>query len=318
MCAKAPKKKAGKEAPAPLSSPAPLAAPAPRAAPRRGLGRGLEALLAPAGLGGAGQGAAAPTPDSHLQTLPLARIRPADYQPRQHFDAQSLQELASSIREKGVLQPMLVRPKGDAFEIVAGERRYRASKLAGLTEVPVIIRDLADREALEIAIVENLQRADLSPLEEARAYQALIDQGHTQESVAQVVGKGRSTVTNTLRLLGLPAPALRALEEGRITAGHARAVLSLPEDRRGAALERMLLRDLSVREAEALAKALLAEGMRPRAGRTGTRPWREAETRLSSALGTPVRIQGQERGTVALSYRSPEELQRLLERLQGE
>lgn len=311
MCAKAPKKAAAKKGAKEAS-----AVPTPRAStPRRGLGRGLEALLAPVGLGPA---ANAKAPDSHLQTLPLARIRPADYQPRQHFDPQALQELAGSIREKGVLQPMLVRPKGDAFEIVAGERRYRASKLAGLSEVPVIIRDLADREALEIAIIENLQRADLSPLEEARAYQALIDQGHTQESVAQVVGKGRSTVSNTLRLLGLPSAALRALEEGRITAGHARAILSLPELRRGAALERILARDLSVREAEALAKELLADGpgARPRAG--SARPWREAETRLSSALGTPVRIQGQERGTVALSYRSPEELQRLLERLQGE
>lgn len=318
-------KSSAKASPAKASAKQPAAAPP---APRRGLGRGLEALLAPAVAPraqsqppGEADPVSAPvsgasSASNGLQTLPLARIHPADYQPRQHFDPQALSELAHSIGEKGVLQPLLVRPRGDGFEIVAGERRYRASKLAGLREVPVVIRDLADREALEIAIIENLQRADLSPLEEARAYQALMEQGHTQESIAQVLGKGRSTITNTLRLLGLSGDAQKALEDGRITAGHARALLSLPEEARSRALQKICSADLSVREAEALAKELLAERREPKPSKR-SRPWGVLERRLSDVVGTSVRIQGDERGKIELSYRSPEERERLLELLRG-
>lgn len=271
------------------------------------LGRGLDALLskpqpAPDASGGGG-----------VQTVPVTRIVQAAYQPRQVFEPGALAELAGSIREKGVLQPLLLRPRGENFEIVAGERRWRASQLAGLTEVPAIIRDLGDREALEIAIIENLQREDLGPLEEARAYQTLLEQGLNQEGVARAVGKGRSTVSNALRLLTLPDPALRALEEGEISAGHARAVLAQPEGDRRWALDQIRTRRLSVREAEALKREVRAATVPipvnpPRAHR-------QVELALSRRTGTRVRITGEDRGRVELSFASREELDRLLELL---
>lgn len=268
------------------------------------LGRGLDALLSrPA--------SAAPL---SAQSLKIEQIVQAAYQPRQVFVPESLAELAQSIRDKGVLQPLLVRPRGEHFEIVAGERRWRAAQLAGLSEVPVIIRDLADRDALEIAIVENLQREDLGPLEEARAYQTLLDQGHNQEGVAKAVGKGRSTVANALRLLSLPPEALAALENGEISAGHARAVLALPEMDRAWALSEILTRHLNVRGAEALKRE-----ERSRAGESAPikvnppRPWRQVELALSRRTGTKVKITGDDKGRLELSYSSREELDRILD-----
>ena len=265
---------------------------------RSSLGRGLDALLAKPATGG-------------VQSLKLERIVRAGYQPRQVFEPESLAELAQSIRDKGVLQPLLVRPKDDHFEIVAGERRWRAAQLAGLSEVPVVIRDLGDREALEIAIVENLQREDLGPLEEARAYQALLDQGLNQEGVAQAVGKGRSTVTNALRLLSLPEAAQQALDAQEISAGHARAILAQPEGDRLWALEQIRSRHLTVREAEALRREQGAPA-RPDKPATPARPWRQLELDLSRSVGTRVRISGQEKGKIELVFGSQEELDRLL------
>lgn len=268
------------------------------------LGRGLDALLsrpateAPAGV--------------TVQPVRVDRIVQAAYQPRQMFEPEALAELAQSIREKGVLQPLLVRPRGENFEIVAGERRWRASQLAGLTEVPALIRDLGDREALEIAIIENLQREDLGPLEEARAYQALLDQGLNQEGVAQAVGKGRSTISNALRLLTLPGEALRALEAGEISAGHARAVLAQPEADRAWALTEIRSRRLSVREAEALRREVRAAA--PIAVQP-PRAYRQVELALSRRTGTRVRITGEDRGRVELNYASREELDRILDLL---
>ncbi len=265
---------------------------------RSSLGRGLDALLAkPTSVG--------------VQSLKLDRIVRAGYQPRQVFEPEALAELAQSIRDKGVLQPLLVRPKEDHFEIVAGERRWRAAQLAGLAEVPVVIRDLGDREALEIAIVENLQREDLGPLEEARAYQALLDQGLNQEGVAQAVGKGRSTITNALRLLSLPDAAQQALDAQEISAGHARAILAQPERDRLWALEQIRTRHLTVREAEALSREQGApvKAVKPA---TPARPWRQLELDLSRAVGTRVRISGQEKGKIELVFGSQEELDRLL------
>ncbi|WP_102126094.1 ParB/RepB/Spo0J family partition protein [Deinococcus planocerae] len=270
-----------------------------------GLGRGLDALL---GKPQPAAGEAGPA----VQNVRVEKIVQAAYQPRQVFGPEALAELAGSIREKGVLQPLLVRPRGDGFEIVAGERRWRASQLAGLTEVPVIVRDLGDREALEIAVVENLQREDLGPLEEARAYQALLDQGLNQEGVAQAVGKGRSTISNALRLLSLPEAALRALDAGEITAGHARAVLAQPEADRAWALDQIRTRRLSVREAEALKRE-------PRTSApiqvNPPRPYRQVELDLSRRTGTKVRITGEDRGKVELNYASREELDRILDLL---
>ncbi|GLV48144.1 chromosome partitioning protein ParB [Thermus sp. LT1-2-5] len=258
-----------------------------------GLGKGLEALL-PKSPGGAVR-------------LPLAAIRPNPNQPRRRFTEESLRELAASIREKGLLQPLLVRPKGDGYELVAGERRYRAALLAGLEEVPALVRDLTDQEALELALVENLQREDLSPVEEARGYQALVQMGLTQEEVAKKVGKARPTVANALRLLQLPEEVLAALEEGKITAGHARALLMLePEDRLWG-LKEILEKGLSVRQAEALRERLFRE-------RKKVEPSPLA-LELSRHLGLPVRVVGEKRGKVVIHFRSEEELALLLERL---
>lgn len=272
---------------------------------RGGLGRGLDALLSrPEAAAELGAGRVAVP-----QSLPVERIVQATYQPRTVFEPEALAELAQSIREKGVLQPLLVRPRGENFEIVAGERRWRAAQLAGLREVPVVIRDLGDTEALEIAIVENLQREDLGPLEEARAYQSLLDQGLNQEGVARAVGKGRSTVANALRLLALPAAALRSLESGEISAGHARAILALPEADRSWALTEVLSRQLSVREAEALRRA----PRQPAPVKVNPpRLWRQMELSLSRRTGTRVRIQGEDQGRIELNFASREELERLL------
>ncbi len=247
-----------------------------------------------------------------VHSLKLDRIVQAAYQPRQVFEPEALAELAQSIREKGVLQPLLVRPRGDAFEIVAGERRWRASQLAGLSEIPVIIKDLGDREALEIAIIENLQREDLGPLEEARAYQALMNQGLNQEGVALAVGKGRSTVTNALRLLTLPEAALQALDSGLINAGHARAILAQPSKDRNWALEQITTQMLNVREAEALrhdAKKTTSAKLAP------AQPYRQVELALARSTGTKVKITGEGKGKVELNYASREELDRILQLL---
>src|SRR5271170_8180477 len=206
-------------------------------AKRPALGRGLAALFGETGAGVAGEaGGARP---SGTQILPIEAIRPSPFQPRRHFAEAELDGLAQSILEKGIVQPLLVRPvaapSGETdgaadFELVAGERRWRAAQRVGLHEVPIIIRQLGDAEALQIALVENLQREDLSPLEEAEAYSRLTKEfGHGQAGIAEAVGKSRSHVANTLRLLTLPAPVRRSLEEGALSAGHARALLGAPD-----------------------------------------------------------------------------------------
>lgn len=267
------------------------------------LGRGLDALIpGPQKTGEKASGAA--------RGAPLASIRASSLQPRKDFPEESLEELAASIREKGVLQPILVRPIEGGLEVVAGERRMRAARMAGLREVPVIVRELSDQEALETAIVENLQREDLNPVEEARAYQKLMGFGMTQERIAHTVGRSRSAVANSLRLLQLPQAAVAALESGRLTAGHARAILALPEHRRAWALEKIAAGDLTVREAEQLSQT------KPRAGpRKGAapKPYAEVGAALERHLGTRVKITGEERGKIELYYSSEEELNRLLE-----
>lgn len=265
------------------------------------LGRGLDALLSKKS-----------DSSPNIQQLKIAQITQAAYQPRQVFDPEALAELAQSIREKGVLQPLLVRPTGTGYEIVAGERRWRASQLAGLQEVPALVRELSEREALEMAIVENLQREDLGPLEEARAYQALLSQGLKQEEVAQAVGKSRSAVTNSLRLLSLPDAALQALEQGEISAGHARALLAQPPGDQAWALGQIKQRGLTVREAEALKREKKPDEplkVNP------PRAYRQLELDLSRRTGTRVRITGEDRGKVELGYGSREELGRILELL---
>ena len=221
---------------------------------RSGLGRGLGALI-PTG------GAVDTAAGSSLTEIPVASVVPNRFQPREHFDEEALASLASSIREMGVLQPILVRPAvDDQYEIIAGERRWRAAKRAGLQHVPAIIREVEDTAALEHALVENLHRQDLNPLEEAAAYQQLMeDFGLTQELVAQRVGRSRSAVANTLRLFQLPPSIQRMIADGRITAGHARALLATPDRELQEELaDEILNRGLSVREVEQLVRDRLA------------------------------------------------------------
>jgi ParB family transcriptional regulator, chromosome partitioning protein len=267
-----------------------------------GLGRGLDALIPKVAV-----------PEKPSSSLAIKDLLPNPKQPRGFFDEAALEELASSIREKGVLQPLLVRPKGKGYEIVAGERRWRAAQRAGLEEVPVVIRDLSDHETLEIALIENLQREDLNPLEEARAFNTLLELGSTQDDVAKAVGKARSTVTNSLRLLQLSRDAQKALEDGLITAGHARAILGQPAADRDWALEQILTRDLTVRDAEALKREpeMAAGESKP----SGAKPrvHRQLELELSRLTGTKVRIAGQDKGKLELYYHNLEDLNRILE-----
>lgn len=265
-------------------------------AKRSGLGRGLDALL--------------PKAEGSVQQVALERLEVSPFQPRRQFDPESLAELAASVADKGVLQPLLVRPVAGGYQIVAGERRFRAARQAGLESVPVVVRALSDQEALEIAIVENLQREDLNPVDEARAFEKLLGFGLQQEQVAKVVGKSRSAIANSLRLLKLPAAALAALEGGRISAGHARAILAQPAADRQWALEQILSQELSVRQAERLKRTKAATRRAQAGGRYG-----EFEEGLSRQLGTKVRVTGEGRGRIELYYFSQDELTRLLELL---
>ncbi len=265
---------------------------------KRSLGRGLDALLPK-------------TETSSVQQLPLEALTVSVYQPRKRLDPEGLAELARSVAQKGVLQPLLVRPNGEGYEIVAGERRFRAAQQAGLSAVPVVVKSLSDRETLEIALIENVQREDLSALEEARAFKQLLEFGLSQEEVADAVGKSRSAVANTLRLLQLNAAALKALDEGRISAGHARAVLAQPELDRDWALLRIVEEQLSVREAEQLRRQ--PEETSPKPLKKRLNP--ELELNLSRTVGTKVRVVGENRGKIELHFGSKDEFERLLELL---
>ncbi|MFO1186871.1 MAG: ParB/RepB/Spo0J family partition protein [Alphaproteobacteria bacterium] len=278
------------------------------------LGRGLSALLGyeeahlvkPAAPRGGGR------------TLPVAQLSPSPLQPRKHFTPETLEELAASIREKGVLHPILVRPKGEeAFEIIAGERRWRAAQMAGVHEVPVIVRELTDAQVLEAALIENIQREDLNPVEEARAFKALIDRfSHTQDALSRVVGKSRSHIANSLRLLNLPAGVIAFLESGKLTAGHARPLVGRSDAEALAA--KIVAAGLSVRATEDLVRE-------PAEARTSTavhaKPEKDADTLglerdLSDTLGLKVTIASRgEAGEVRIAYKSLEQLDEVSTRL---
>ena len=275
---------------------------------RRNLGRGLSALL-----GGGAQDLAALDKPKASRTVPIDLIRPGPTQPRRRMDKGPIRQLAHSIVEKGVLQPLLVRPhagEAGAFEIVAGERRWRAAQMARLHEVPVVVKELSDSEALEIALVENLQREDLSPLEEADAYKRLMeDFSHTQEALSKAVGKSRSHVANMLRLLGLPGPVKEMLDRGELTAGHARALLRA-DDPLGLA-RKVAARGLNVRQAERLAR-----GAKPRRQVPKDADTMAIERDLANLLGLKVEIrQRGASGTLKLHYTSLEQLDDVLHRL---
>jgi ParB family chromosome partitioning protein len=269
------------------------------------LGRGLSALLA-------STAAPAAQREPGLLQIPLAGLRVGSFQPRKTFPPGALAELAASIREKGVLVPVTVRPTPDGYELVAGERRFRAAEAAGLSAIPAVVRKLTDREALEVALVDNLQRTDLNAIEMAEGYQRLLHEfSLTQEQVALRMGKDRATVANTLRLLKLPAPVRQAVADGRLSAGHARALLGAPPEQVGSIFESVLRRGLSVRETERLCGA--AEKRKPARKPAG----REAhlmnlEEELSRRGGTRVRLRGTlSKGKVEISYFSSAELDRL-------
>ncbi len=273
------------------------------------LGRGLSALIP----GARGEG------EPGLRQVGLELLDANRRQPRRHFDEEGLSELAASIRKTGILQPVLVTREGERFRVLAGERRVRAARLAGLTSVPVLVREgLQDRDHLLLALVENVQRRDLTPLEEAEAYRHLKDDfGLTQEEVAERVGKDRTTVTNTLRLLRLPPAVRQALDDGSLSAGHARALLGLSSAADQEKLAREIVRGgLPVRIAEARVAAILKGDARKRRKRAVDPNTHDAQLRLARALGTKVEIRRRKRGgEIRISFYSESELIRLFELL---
>jgi len=275
---------------------------------RKALGRGLDALL-PQRLPADG--------DASLTEVDIDLVRPNPRQPREHFDEASLRRMAASLTERGMLQPLVVRRAGKGFELIAGERRWRAAQRAGWHRVPVVVREASQDEALELALIENLQREDLNPIEEARAYEMLAkDAGLTQEDVAERVGRERSTVANYLRLLRLPESVQQALVEGALSMGHARALLGLDD---AAAQMRLAKAAVSggwnVRQTEAKVRA--ERGGRGTGGEKRDRDpdTMAAEKKMTRAVGTPVRIVGRERGRIEIRFASLEELERLYELL---
>jgi len=275
------------------------------------LGRGLSALIPTAREG---------EPRAGLLTVPLDRLDANPRQPRRHFDEDGLEELSQSIRKTGILQPVLVTRSGDRYRILAGERRARAARAAGLKEIPVIVREgIAERDHLLIALVENVQRRDLTTLEEAEAYKHLREEfGLTQDEIAERVGKDRTTVANALRLLKLPGEVRKALEDGTLTGGHARALLALPSAADQEKLAREFIRrGLSVRGAEArIASLVKGESRKRPKDRRVDADTHDAERRLSRALGTKVEIHRRRRGgDLRLFFYSEEELIGLFERL---
>jgi ParB family chromosome partitioning protein len=275
------------------------------------LGRGLGALIPQRTTG---------TPA--VVDVPLARVAPNPHQPRRRMDEAGLEELAASIREHGVLQPVLVTETLDGYQLIAGERRVRAARLAGLDHIPALIRQLADRDQLEVALVENVQRADLDPIDEALAYRQLIDEfGLTQDHVAERVGKARSTVANTLRLLDLHPDVQAAIGDGRLTEGHGRALGGLGVEGQGHVLRTVLDQGLSVRQTEELVRRL-REPRPPVADGQRSRPvdpdLERVEEDLRRRLGTKVSLsRSRKGGRIVIEYYSDEELSRLYERLIG-
>ena len=282
----------------------------------RGLGRGLGALLGDAAL---------QSQEGGSLSLPISQVEPGLKQPRKRFDEESLQDLADSIRIHGIIQPLTVRRLSSGYyQIIAGERRWRAAKLAGLNEIPAVIIEADDRKVMELGLIENLQREDLNPIEEANGYKVLMSEyGLTQEEVAQRVGKSRPAVANALRLLALPAPVHLLLEEGKLSAGPAPAILAGPSGELQKKLaQKVIAEELSVRQTEALAKRLAAEPREAAEPKSAAGPdlsiyLREAEKTLATRFGRKVHIiNGRKKGKIELEYYNPEDLNTLLELLE--
>jgi ParB family chromosome partitioning protein len=297
-------------------------------AKKRGLGRGLDALLGGAREDSGGEGAAddAPltqaAPGESIQQLALGRIEPGRYQPRREFDPDAMRELADSIARQGVLQPIVVRPVGSGrYEIVAGERRWRAAEQAGLADIPVVIREVDEQTALAIALIENIQRENLAPLEEAGALHRLQEEfGLTHQDVADAVGKSRTTVTNLLRLLELGAEVRALLDAGRLDMGHARALLGLKGDAQALAARQVVARGLSVRETERLVRRLQGEDAGAERSRAPVQDpdIRRLQDDLAERLGARVAIQHGAKGAgkLVIAYNSLDELDGILGHIQ--
>ncbi|SMH55674.1 ParB/RepB/Spo0J family partition protein [Azospirillum agricola] len=293
---------------------------------RASLGRGLSALF-----GEATEDYSQLDKVRQSKQVPIEFVHPGRYQPRRKFDEEAIQGLVESIRDKGILQPLLVRRDGEAansYELIAGERRWRAAQIAGLHEVPVVIRDLSDREALEIALIENIQRQDLTPLEEAEGYRRLMDEfEHTQEDLARAVGKSRSHVANMMRLLALPDPVKGMVQDGALTAGHARALLTSTDP--VSVAREVVQRGLNVRQTEELMRG--GDQPKPRKGAGGSGPAPapapamkdvdliNLEEEISARIGLKVAINPQgQRGTITIHYQTLDQLDDVLHRLGGE
>ena len=257
------------------------------------------------------------------QTLKLNLIEPNSEQPRKNFDEESLQELADSIKQYGILQPLIVQKKGNHYEIIAGERRWRAAKLAGITDVPVLIREYDKQQTMEIALIENVQRADLNPIEEAQAFQQLIQEFHlTQEEIANRVSKNRATITNSMRLLKLDVSVQDMLADGKISSGHARALLGLEEgERQYQVAVKIIEEKLSVRDVEKLVKMMNRppKEKKPEKGPDIDLIYRQVEDKLKSIMGTKVVINQKDKnkGRIEIEYYSQEELERLIELMES-
>lgn len=278
-------------------------------AKKAALGKGLNALFTET---------AAESGSEPEASLPIASIVTNPDQPRKSFDETQLSELSDSIKQNGVLQPILVRKKGDKYEIVAGERRYQASKLAGLKEIPAIVRDIDDAEVFQLALIENLQRSDLTPIEEARGYRQLLDtKGLTQEGLAKILSKSRSAIANTLRLMDLPQEVQDMMEEGQITAGHARAILAVPsEEGRIKLAQKVVAENLTVRQTENLAPlfSVTRDEIKPK--NPAPQYFKRAARTLRQALDTTVKVkQVRGKNKIEIEFKDEDDLARIIDQL---
>ncbi len=272
---------------------------------KKGLGSGLDALF----------GGDLPPEEENLRSLPISKIEPSEHQPRESFDGEKLETLADSIRSHGIIQPITVRRlEGDHYQIIAGERRWRAARMAGLSELPARIVDADDREAMVLALVENLQREDLNPVEQAKGLRRLLEEyGCTQEGAAELVGCSRPALTNALRLLALPEPVLAMLEDGRLSAGHGRALLALGDEKRIQGAAEAVLRDqLSVRQTEALVRKLLSPPKQAETKKDDIYV-KALEERLTRSFNRKVHIvSGPRKGRLEIEYYGNEDLDALI------
>ncbi|MDD5595697.1 MAG: ParB/RepB/Spo0J family partition protein [Candidatus Omnitrophica bacterium] len=281
---------------------------------RKALGKGLSALIPEKTFEGA-------THKEEIVYLQSEQIKPNPFQPRENFDQQSIEELAQSIKEKGVIQPLLVRRRGDNYELIAGERRFRAANILNLKEIPVIVRDVSDQDSLELALIENIQREGLNPIEEAHAYQHLMDKFQvTQEKISEVLGKARVTITNTLRLLKLPYEIQEEMKKGRISFAHGRALLEIDDiNHQRKLVQDVISKGLSVRELESLIKSSRPKLIKRSIGQGQREPLVAIlEEQLQHALATKVRIsKRKKRGHINIDFYSQEDLERIVNVIKG-